>query len=479
MDGMHIEFVEETWTTIELVNRMPLAESAFWLWREVFDEARLQDLWGRYRGRCYEKVISFPTMVHLVADALLQYRGSGRRSFEKNIEQKQLSASAAAAFGKLARLPTGLSQGLLEEGTAALAELFPSYALRELPASLREFEVLILDGKAIKKVAKRLKPLRGLPGGMLGGKALVALQWTTGLAVAMQTHVDGEANENRLVGELMPRLRALVPGPRLFVADRGFCDLVQTARFTAETGDHFLVRYRRNTQFTVDPERKARKGKDARGYQYVETWGWLGTESNKGRRYVRRIHLRRPDEDEDLVLITDLLDADKYPASELLTLYHERWGIEQLFQKVTEVFGLARLIGGTPKACIFQFALCLMLHNTVQALTGYVAEAQKCAPEDLSPEKLFDDLHEQLIAWSVFFEPAQTILLFHDLPTKKEIMQRLRKALAHAWSDTWRKSPVQERHGSTHAHHGRCHGSVYRILKAHTEKTRPKVALTP
>jgi hypothetical protein len=34
----------------------------------------------------------------------------------------------------------------------------------------------------------------------------------------------------------------------------------------------------------------------------------------------------------------------------------QRWGIEQVFQKVTEVFHLQGLIGGTPKATIFQFA---------------------------------------------------------------------------------------------------------------------------
>jgi len=35
-------------------------------------------------------------------------------------------------------------------------------------------EVIIVDGKAIKRVAKRLKPLRGRKGGVLGGKALSA-----------------------------------------------------------------------------------------------------------------------------------------------------------------------------------------------------------------------------------------------------------------------------------------------------------------
>jgi len=53
----------------------------------------------------------------------------------------------------------------LVDGTAALHELFPGGALRQLPASLSAFDVLVFDGQAVKKVAKRLKPLRGVGGG--------------------------------------------------------------------------------------------------------------------------------------------------------------------------------------------------------------------------------------------------------------------------------------------------------------------------
>ena len=65
---------------------------------------------------------------------------------------------------------------------------------------------MIYDGKAIKKVAKRLKPLRGRPGGMLGGRALVAIDWETGLAVAMRADPDGEANDVKYVKELARKL---------------------------------------------------------------------------------------------------------------------------------------------------------------------------------------------------------------------------------------------------------------------------------
>ena len=99
----------------------------------------------------------------------------------------------------------------------------------------------------------------------------------------------------------------------------------------------------------------------------MQSWGWLGGPHSVGRRYVRHIALERPGA-EDLALVTDLLDADAVRADDLLWLYQERWGIERLFQKVTEVFGLAGLIGSRPQACIFQFAFCMLLYNLVQLL---------------------------------------------------------------------------------------------------------------
>ena len=454
---------------VDVCARMPLAEAALSMWRFVFDEQRLNGLWEEYRGRCYEKIISFPTMTHLVADALLQYGGSGRRSCAKNKEAGQLEGSVQAVFGKLGRLPLELSQGLLRDGTAALRELFPHGALRQLPASLNAFEVLVFDGKAIKKVAKRLKPLRGVGGGLLGGKALVGLHWSTGLALAMQTHPDGDASEKRLVQSVVAQTHASVPQPRLFVADRGFCDLVQAAHFTARPGDHFLVRHHAGTKFTPDTSRAETKGTDSQGRAFVETWGWLGTEANKGRRYVRKIHLARPGEDEDLTLITDLLDAEAYPAMDLLWLYQERWGIERMFQKVTEVFGLQKLIGGTPQACIFQFAFCMLLYNLIQLLTSYVAQAQECEVEKISKEKLFDDVQRELIAWNVVFTPEQTIQRFAASLNADEVRTRLHNILAHAWSETWWKAPRQENRRPPKRESKRGHSTVYRILQAHAD----------
>jgi len=180
-----------------------------------------------------------------------------------------------------------------------------------------------------------------------------------------------------------------------------------------------------------------------------------------------------------LILVTDLLDADAYPAGDLLWLYAERWGIEQVLQKVTEVFGLKRLIGGSPKACIFQFAFCLLLYNMIQVLRGFLAEAHDVEPDEISTEKLFDDVEQQLIAWNVMFDPQVTLAYFGTPLTPSELQWRLRDLLRGTWSDVWLKSPPQEQHGKTRKKRARTHSSVYRILQAHTRRKPKRTARSP
>ena len=165
-----------------------------------------------------------------------------------------------------------------------------------------------MDGKAIKKVAKRLKLLRKVGGGLLGGRALVAMQYETGLVIGMHADEDGDANDVRFVPELLPLIRAEIEGTLLFLADSGFCDLQRMEEYT-DGGNHFLIRRHPKVGFHRDPQRPVQSGIDAQGRTFFEEWGWLGAANHPKRRYVRQITLQRPGEP-DVVLVTDLLDAD-------------------------------------------------------------------------------------------------------------------------------------------------------------------------
>jgi hypothetical protein len=467
MDAAQMQLVP-----LNVLARMPLAEAAHWLLRWACDPVRLDAVWGLGCGRSYERALSFATLTRLIAEALLHHGGSGRRAFEKNILAQRLNVSVAAAFGKLGRLPLAVSQAFLEETTASLAEVVVPAAISQPQPSLRGLYLIIVDGKTIKRVQKRLKPLRGVRGGLIGGKALVALDGRTGLAMALEANPDGDGSETRLVPGLLERVRRRCPGPRLFVADRAFGNLVQAEQFST-TGDHFLTRLHSSCKFSPDLTKPAVISYDEAGRKHSDTWGVLGGSWNKRRRVVRRIELQRGPTEEPIVVVTDLEDAVTYPAIELMSTYRGRHGIETVFQKTTEVFGLKRLIGGSPQAGLFQFAFCLLLYNIVQTLLGHVAEANAVAPERVSAEKMFDEVQKQIVAWHVVFTPEQTEAYYQRLPDWATFMGHLRQILTGIWCPTWTKAKPQPHRRVPHKAPSRSHSSVYRLLEEAPKEKRP------
>jgi hypothetical protein len=449
-----------------------LAEAVLTLWRWVADADELDQIFDENRGRCYQKILTFSLIVSLVRDALLEYGGSGRKSFDEAQDRGELETSYRAAYGKLGRIPIPVSTAFLAECSARLQAVYPeqSQAQTPLPESLDDYEILIFDGKAIKRVAKRLKPLWDVAGGVLGGRALVALHMRSGLVVAMRAHPDGDANEVRFVGDLVPEVRRLIPGPRLWVTDSGFCDLTQPARFAAQ-GDAFLIRYHPKVPFYADPARVAREGHDHQGRRYVEQWGYLGSPRNKARLYVRQITLYRPGQ-KDVILVTNLDDPVAVPAVDLLSVYLNRWGIERMFQQVTEVFGLTHLIGTRPEGVIFQFAMCLLLYNLIQVVRGVIAVEVQRPREEISGEKLFEDVQRQMIAWSEMLEPEETIAHFQGTWTALRVKQRLSELLEGMWKKRWLKSPPKKPQAERKKVRKRTHSSVYRILEAHQQRLK-------
>jgi hypothetical protein len=180
-----------------------------------------------------------------------------------------------------------------------------------------------------------------------------------------------------LVPAVIEEVRPLVPAtePILWVGDSQFADLTQPHRFREGRGqaDHFLIRYNAKVPFTPSAEAEAgdgpavRHGTDARGRAWRQQWGTWGAASNAKRMFVRRITRERPGQ-ADIMLVTDVLDAERYPAEDLLETYLQRGTIEGVFQKITEVFSLKKLIASRPQGTIFQLSVCLLLFNLIEVV---------------------------------------------------------------------------------------------------------------
>jgi hypothetical protein len=451
----------------EVLAELPLAESFYTLWGYLATDKVLKDLFATRRGKCYEDVLTFPELVSVLVDAITRYQGSGNRAIIKALERNHLSVQHRAVYGKLARLPLPLAEAFLSGLTSRLQPLFPQGLFRtELPCCLDGLAVVVLDGKKIKNAAKRLLATRGRPGKLFGGKILAVYLPAYGLVVAMAADPDGEANDIRLMPRVMPQARTAVAGPRLWVADAQFCDLDQAAEFTKDD-DHFLMRFTLRNSFTADPDKAALTGTNRRGQDYTQTWGWMGSAADPRRRYVRRMVVHRPGQ-EAVIVVTDLLDAQKYPAEDLLEVYLHRWQIENVFQQITEVFDLQHLIGCAPKATVFQASLCLVIYNVLQVVRGYAAQASPEAVmvDELSTEKIFMDMHEELLGLHRVLKGRR---LFEVLPREDGIAvvrARLDTLLKQAWTPSWKKArPNKKSRPQPTAKQSGAHTSVHKILQ--------------
>ncbi len=452
----------------EVCRRLPLAEAALRMLDYVCQDEFLQAVFAKHHGRSYEDLLTFSMLVRLVSDALLEYEGSGRQAIERAREAGELESCTRAPYGKLARVPLCLSLGLLAEAVCRLNELYPqAVADKAAPKSLREFEIVYHDGKTIKHVAKRLKVLRQYLGKVLGGKLVVSQSQRTGMAICMVADEDGESGESKLVPAAVAQVRSCLPGPLLHVGDRGFCDLKQAALF-AEEDDHFLLRWNQKLHFHRDTSRQIVTGFDHPGRRmYKQDWGWIGQPGDPRRRYVRRIRLTRGAGEEEIILLTDLVEAEAYPAGDLLQIYLERWGIERMFQQVTEVFHLRSLIGSSPRATVFQASFCFLLYNVIQVMKAYIAEGQQMSPREISSEMLFEDVHRQLTAWTEILDETATVALLSTTWTATQVVKRLKLLLHSQWSELWRKTknkkPPPPHPKKQYPKGG--HTSVYRVIR--------------
>ena len=455
----------------ELMQRSPLAACVLEVSDFIFDDRLLESIWERHRGRCYEDVLGFEDFLRLMRDALVHHGGSAHQLFVQLERDDAQPIDESNFYRKLARTPVELSRALLRECSARLAELMPRESQNTglagslagslagcLASCFDGFEVVACDGKKIKNAAKRLKPTRGYSGGLIGAKALVALSVRLGMAVAMSDSLDGMTNDVPMVPALMEQLREVFERPILSIWDRQFDDVRTLGHLSAREGDGFVVRMKQVHTFVVE---SAVETHDARGRVVRDETGMLGRGRNVMR--VRRITLHREGE-EDVVLLTNLMDPSMFSAADVLELYRRRWGIEQVFQQVTETFALEHLIGSSPRAVLLQFAYCLLLYNLVQLIKTYVAADGKVLATTVSTFYLFNDIRRELLAWAYHTDGHWP----RCNRNARQMRERLRELLRGSWdaigyTKASDKHPRPKRPPPLRLHGG--HSSVQRLLE--------------
>ena len=435
----------------------PLAQALLLQFWAMWSPSQLERLYEENRGRSYERKLSFASLVDMMVKVMVTKGGSFWRVLRKASHSGELKASYQAVYGKIGRMPLRVSEALVRHSAEVLEELGGAAlacAETEIPESLQEFEVVVFDGKTIKHVPHRPKSVRVYSGKVLGSRLVVALDMRRGLVRAIAASKDGYEGETNLVPRVLEQVRAQMAGRRLLsVVDRGYCDSVQFRRFTAGEGE-ILVRHRRSIKFERDESVAVREGEMEDGRRYWEEWGWLG--GAKRGVYVRRIELEQVEDEEEkeenekkkkkkedpFALVTSLLDAERYPAEDLLCLYEKRKRIETVFQHMSLVFGVNEVISCTPCGTVFQAALTLVLYNALLVLICFIALWRALRAEQLSLRTICEDVRDQLVVWRCSGGSVER--LERDLAGVglEEVRARVAKLTRMQWDPSWIKQPT-------------------------------------
>jgi hypothetical protein len=459
-----------------VLNRLPLAEAVLVLMRFVLNTGILETSYEDNRGRCHNRLLSFPAFVHLLFDCLSHHRNSARATLVKAKDEGRLPVSLKSFYDKLKNTPCAVSINLFSAAAKRLRAVVGDYR-PGCPTSLQHLTTLLMDGKVIKHVSRRLKPLRldrVNACKLLGPRTLVLAERWTGLLYEFVADPDGEANEVKYVSWLLERLIVTVKGPWLIVGDRAFgvfkvCQQIQTQ------GGHFLMRMHGATQFIADPNRPKVHSRDRFGRLVVETWGWIvrGQETKNQKRpqvAVRQVTVQR--DTTQLVLITNLIDAEAYPTDDLLDAYLARWDIEGIFQQVTEVFHLRSLFTSSPCGMLFQLVITFLMFNVVQTIKLVIAQEQNREEKRISTEMLFRDIVEETIAATKLLPESALLEQIPEYATASEARTRVETLLKGCWQNRWLKANYRPRDPSkppdpkpTKIHQRKAHDSVHRILE--------------
>jgi hypothetical protein len=151
------------------------------------------------------------------------------------------------------------------------------------------------------------------------------------------------------------------------------------------------------------------------------------------------------------------------------------WGIEPVVQRVTAVFGLARFIGSSAEATVFQASYCLVLYDVIRVVQRYVAAAGSCGAEEVSTRKLFVDVHEELLATCKLVPTAELVGLVDGAGAAADGAERLRGLLGTAWRPRYRKARDRKpRPPRPRAKQSGAHTAVYRLQQQHRASHRKK-----
>ena len=333
-----------------------------------------------------ERTLTLPVMVALVL-SLVWRQVASLAELQRLLHAEGLLWTAPvpvrqqALSERLRTFPAGLFRRVLD---SLLPELAARWAARERPlppevawAAARYPAVLAADGSTLDALVRRVGLLRDRPDQPLAGRMTALLDLGSRLPHALWYEPDPQAHDQRH----WPQLLGAVPAGALLLIDLGYTNFRRFAELTAAQVV-WLTRAKTNLAYTVERslERTAR---------VHDTLVWIGSGADRQRVRLIEVLYRGA----WYRYLTNELDPERLPPVYAITLYGQRWRIEDAFQLVKRLLGLAYFWVGSENGVQLQLWATWLLYAVLVDLTDAVAEVLRQPLEALSLEMVYRSLY--------------------------------------------------------------------------------------
>jgi len=336
-----------------------------------------------------ERILNLPVMMAFVLSLIWRHLGSVCEAVrvlkhEGLLWVDALKVSQQAVEQRLGSLPAHLFERVLGDILPVMAQRWHSRT-RPLPPAVqwaqRHFTaVLALDGSTLDGLLRKCGLLRDGEGPILAGRMAALLDVVSRLPRTIWYDEDQHAHDQRFWDRA---LSALERG-MLLIFDLGFLNFTRFDQLT-EAGVFFVTRIQERISYRVEQVVQANErlhdlivwvgsGKDSQCAQALRLIEWQ--HNGKWYRYL-----------------TNVVDPRQLPAEYVVALYWQRWRIEDAFNIVKRLLGLAYFWTGSINGVQVQVWATWLLYAVLIDLTDAVAEALDQPFQTLSIEMVYRGLY--------------------------------------------------------------------------------------
>ncbi len=332
-----------------------------------------------------DRALPLSVMVAVVLSILWRQLGSGGSEVSRLLRTEgllwvsKLSVTQQAISERLRTFPPVLFLNTLLH---LLPVVRTRWSMRHRPlppvlawANARYTAVLAADGSTLDALLRKVGLLRGLKQHPLAGKMMVLLDVCSWLPWTLWLHEDAKVHDQRF----WPQILKTVPEGALLLVDLGFTNFTAFAQARQFT---FVTRLKEQLSFRVTHVLQDSP-------QVKDLVGWLGSGETRQRVRVVKVLFER----EWYAFLCNELDPQVLPAMYMVGLYFQRWRIEDAFNIVKRLLGLAYFWTGAHRGIRLQVWATWIFYVILVDLVDDVAQALDRPFVHLSIEMVYRSLY--------------------------------------------------------------------------------------